>query len=159
VAKQSYWDTAAFGKRQEYAVIAELLRRGFDVYQTLVDDKGIDCVLRVEAASGLRYVDVQIKARSRDAGMKSWGDWPAIRVSARPNYVFIFYSEPLRKTWVVRSTEIISRARLHKKDDLDSGYDVKLAKLRSPRGAERAFFEETPEVTEFLGAFSLLARA
>lgn len=44
----SYRSTASFGKRQEYVVIAELLRRGFDVYQTLVDDQGIDCVIRQE---------------------------------------------------------------------------------------------------------------
>ncbi len=37
----SYRDTASFGKRQEYSVIAELLKRGFDVYMTLVDDQGI----------------------------------------------------------------------------------------------------------------------
>jgi hypothetical protein len=28
--------TASFGKRQEYIAVAELLRRGFDVYMTLV---------------------------------------------------------------------------------------------------------------------------
>ncbi|WP_229725834.1 hypothetical protein, partial [Calditerricola satsumensis] len=44
--------SASFGKRQEYVVIAELLRRGFDVYQTLVDDQGIDCVIRQERDGG-----------------------------------------------------------------------------------------------------------
>ena len=44
----SYRDTASFGKRQEYSVIAELLKRGFDVYMTLVDDQGIDCVVRLD---------------------------------------------------------------------------------------------------------------
>ena len=39
----SYRNTASFGKRQEYSVIAELLKRGFDVYMTLVDDQGIMC--------------------------------------------------------------------------------------------------------------------
>ena len=40
--------TASFGKRQEYIAVAELLRRGFDVYMTLVDDQQIDCVVRQE---------------------------------------------------------------------------------------------------------------
>lgn len=40
--------TASFGKRQEYIAVAELLRRGFDVYMTLVDDQQIDCVIRQE---------------------------------------------------------------------------------------------------------------
>jgi serine/threonine protein kinase len=38
--------TASFGKRQEYVAVAELLRRGFDVYMTLVDDEQIDCINR-----------------------------------------------------------------------------------------------------------------
>lgn len=57
-----YRDTASFGRRQEYSVIAELLKRNFDVYMTLVDDQGIDCVIRLDDK---RYVDVQIKARSK----------------------------------------------------------------------------------------------
>jgi len=42
----AYRDSASFGKRQEFVAIAELLRRGFDVYLTLVDDQQIDCVVR-----------------------------------------------------------------------------------------------------------------
>lgn len=52
-----YRDRASFGKRQEYLVVAELLRRGFDVYMTLVDDQSIDCVLRLDDK---RYLDIQI---------------------------------------------------------------------------------------------------
>ncbi|HGJ64876.1 TPA: hypothetical protein ENS27_05730 [bacterium] len=59
----SYRDTASFGKRQEYSVVAELLKRGFDVYMTLVYDQGIDCIIRLD---NMRYLDVQIKARSKD---------------------------------------------------------------------------------------------
>lgn len=38
--------SASFGKRQEFGAIAELLRRGYDVYVTLVDDQQIDGVVR-----------------------------------------------------------------------------------------------------------------
>lgn len=48
MGSRSYRSTASFGKRQEYVVIAELLRPGLDVYATLVDDQGIDCVIRQE---------------------------------------------------------------------------------------------------------------
>jgi hypothetical protein len=34
-----YRSSASFGKRQEYIAVAELLRRGHDVYMTLVDDQ------------------------------------------------------------------------------------------------------------------------
>ena len=59
-----YRDTASFGKRQEYVVVAELLKRGFDVYMTLVDDQGIDCIVRLAKNN---YLDIQIKARSNKA--------------------------------------------------------------------------------------------
>jgi len=51
----SYRDTASFVKRQEYIVVAELLKRGFDVYMTLVDDQGIDCIIRLD---NKRYLDI-----------------------------------------------------------------------------------------------------
>lgn len=35
--RMAYRDSSSFGKRQEYIAIAELLKRGFDVYMTLVD--------------------------------------------------------------------------------------------------------------------------
>lgn len=60
-----YRHTASFGKRQEFIAIAELLRRGFDVYQTLVDDQQIDCVIRKEVSGNPVYLDIQIKARSK----------------------------------------------------------------------------------------------
>lgn len=61
----AYRDAASFGKRQEYTAISELLRRQFDVYMTLVDDQGIDCVIRREYDGKLDYLDIQIKARSK----------------------------------------------------------------------------------------------
>ena len=88
----SHRSTASFGKRQEYIAVAELLRRGFDVYMTLVDDQQIDCVIRQERNDGLRYLDIQIKARSKDA--KQAATFAALTVrQPRPNFWFIFYSE------------------------------------------------------------------
>lgn len=43
----SHRNTASFGKRQEFIAVAELLRRGFDVYMTQVDDQQIDCIIRL----------------------------------------------------------------------------------------------------------------
>ena len=37
---------ASFGKRQEFVVIAELPKQGFDVYTPLVDDQQINCIVR-----------------------------------------------------------------------------------------------------------------
>jgi hypothetical protein len=88
----SFRSSGSFGKRQEYIAVAELLRRGYDVYMTLVDDQQIDCVVRVEVDSHPVYVDVQIKARS--AGAKQAGTFAALTVrDPRPNFMFVFYSE------------------------------------------------------------------
>jgi hypothetical protein len=35
-----------FGRWAECRVFAELVKRGFDLYTPLVDDKGIDCIVR-----------------------------------------------------------------------------------------------------------------
>jgi hypothetical protein len=70
--------SASFGKRQEFVAIAELLRRNFDVYLTLVDDQQIDCVIRQEKDGELRYLDIQIKARSKEA--KNAGRFSAMEI-------------------------------------------------------------------------------
>lgn len=102
--------TASFGKRMEYVAISELLRRRFDVYMTLVDDQGIDCVIRQERNSKLRYLDVQIKARSKDA--KQAATFAAMEFpGARKNFWFIFYSEAADTYWVMPSLDLIGLAR------------------------------------------------
>ena len=62
----TYRNSASFGKRQEYIAIAKLLQHEFDVYLTLVDDQGIDCVIRLDRKRPI-YLDIQIKARSKTA--------------------------------------------------------------------------------------------
>ena len=91
----------SFGKRQEHAAIAEMLKRGLDVYLTLVDDKGIDCIVRKDENT---YFDVQIKARSKN--VKYPGNFSLSDIIARPNYFFVLYSERADKFWVIPSERI-----------------------------------------------------
>lgn len=97
----NYRDTASYGKRQEYMAVAELLRRGFDVYMTLVDDQGIDCIVRLNEST---YIDIQIKARSRDA--KQWNFFAAMTFKPRKNLYFIFYTERTNAYWIIPSQEL-----------------------------------------------------
>lgn len=97
----SYRDTASYGKRREYIAIAELLKRGFDVYMTLVDDQGIDCIIRVDER---RYLDIQIKARSRDA--KQWQVFAAMTFKPRDNLYFILYTERDDSYWIFPSHDL-----------------------------------------------------
>lgn len=76
---------AGFGKRMEFWVIGEMLRRGFDVYIPLVDDRGVDAVVRLQSG-----VYVQIKARSLDVKFGDAALFSAIKHDEpRDNYWFI----------------------------------------------------------------------
>jgi hypothetical protein len=109
VPDESDRSSSSFGKRQEYVAIAELLRRGHDVYQTLVDDQGIDCVLRREVNSSPKYIDLQIKARSKKAAIRDaayFGGHPI--PNPRPNYLFMFFSERAQNYWVIPSLKLVN---------------------------------------------------
>ena len=110
--QKSYRHSASFGKRQEFVAIAELLRRGFDVYLTLVDDQGIDCIVRLDCDPPT-YLDIQIKARSRSA--KQPGTFARLDVpNPRPNYFFIFYSEAADSYWIMSSLDVVAKANVGK---------------------------------------------
>jgi hypothetical protein len=93
--------------RQEFAAIAELLKRNYDV--TLVDDQQIDCIVRLERDPYPVYVDIQIKARSKNA--KNPGTFAAMEIRRpRRNFYFIFYSEAANQYWIMPSLEVAKLA-------------------------------------------------
>lgn len=120
--KGIFRSSAGFGKRIEYSIIAQMLKEGLDVYVPLVDDYGIDAVVRKPDGS---FVEVQIKARSADVNPGDEALFAGIHHEHRPNYWFVFYvegvhrtpesptSEPL--TWVLSSQEFIDEAYANKK--------------------------------------------
>lgn len=103
-----YRHSAGFGRRMEYWLIGQMLREGLDVYVPLVDDFGIDAVIRKQDN---HFIEVQIKARSRtvkdgDAALFAAIDHPRIR----HNYYFVFYSERLDAIWIMSSEHFIAEA-------------------------------------------------
>lgn len=99
--------SAGFGRRVEYWIIGRMLKEGLDVYVPLVDDNAIDAV--VKRADG-SFVEVQIKARSKDVVDRDAALFSAIPHELRENYWFVFYSERLDTTWVMTSQEFIDHA-------------------------------------------------
>jgi hypothetical protein len=85
-----------FGKHCEHLVFAELLKRGFDTYLPIVDDKGVDCIIRNNNGT---HVDIQIKGR-QPRWIFNFG-----QVKTRPNYFFILYP-PDKNFYIVPSSEI-----------------------------------------------------
>lgn len=99
--------SAGFGKRIEFWVIGQMLKEGLDVYIPLVDDNAIDAIVRRSDGS---FVEVQIKARSRDVKSGDAALFAAIPHEIRNNYWFVFYSERMNKTWIMTSEEFVSHA-------------------------------------------------
>ena len=116
-----YRHSKAFGERCEYIAMAELLKRGFDVYKTLVDDSGIDCVIKIDEN---RYLDVQVKARSKDIDPGDAALFSAMNIEPRDNYYFIFYSQHLETYWIVPSLELVKIANRNKKGKNKGCYSV-----------------------------------
>ena len=117
--------SASFGKRQEFVAIAELLRQNFDVYLTLVDDQQIDCIIRQEKNGQLRYLDIQIKARSKDCKPTSAGFFSAMEIrQPRDNFYFIFYSEQADTYWVIPSLDLIRESRRNKSGKNAGKYSI-----------------------------------
>jgi CTP:phosphocholine cytidylyltransferase-like protein len=85
-----------------------MLKEGLDVYVPLVDDFGIDAVIRKHDD---QFIEVQIKARSTTVIDGDAALFAAIyHPKVRENYYFIFYSERLDSTWIMSSEEFVNEA-------------------------------------------------
>ena len=119
-----YRHRASFGKRQEYIAIAELLRHGYDVYMPLVDDQQIDCVIRRDNHD---YVDLQIKARSKDCQPKDAGRFAAMEIlEPRKKYFFLFYCEQIDTYWIFPSIKLVELASQNKRGKNIGKYHINL---------------------------------
>lgn len=108
----SYRDKASYGKRIEYMIISKMLMEVMDVYVPLVDDHIVDCV--VKKADGT-FVEVQIKAASKEYDQRYAAMFSAIRHEKMPNYYFVFYSEALDTIWLMSSEEFFAYANPNSK--------------------------------------------
>jgi hypothetical protein len=99
--------SAGFGKRIEYWVAGLMLKEGIDLYMPLVDDNGIDAIVRREDGT---FVEVQIKARSKDVVMGNAAFFAALTHEPRENYFFVFYSERFETFWIMSSEEFIQES-------------------------------------------------
>lgn len=102
---------AGFGKRMEYYVLGLMLKEGLDIYVPLVDDFGIDAVLRKSDGT---FIELQIKARSEDVLFGDAALFAAITHEVRQNYFFVFYSSRLDKHWILSSEEFCLESNLNK---------------------------------------------
>ncbi|TVL97485.1 MAG: hypothetical protein CV087_22280 [Candidatus Brocadia sp. WS118] len=109
---RSFRNLTAFGKRIEFYVIGLMLKEGLDVYIPLVDDDAIDAIVKKPNSS---FVEIQIKARSKDVKFGDAALFSALTHEYRKNYWFVFYSERLNKTWILSSKEFLENSHQNKK--------------------------------------------
>ena len=148
----SYRSSVSFGKRQEYIAVAELLRRGHDVYMTLVDDRQIDCIVRQEMDGELRYLDIQIKARSKDCNPSNAGRFAAMTIrDPRENFFFIFYSEQANTYWIIPSLSLIKEANQNKSGQNKGKYSINFSNVTKGEGVK-----PRPRFAKYENAFQLL---
>ena len=108
---RSFRHSAGFGKRMEYNLVGKMLIEGLDVYLPLVDDHGVDCVIKKEDGS---FIEVQIKARSNEVTEGDAALFAAITHELTPNFFFVFYSERLDKMWIMSSEEFLQECVTNK---------------------------------------------
>lgn len=107
----SFRHTAGFGKRMEYNLVGKMLMEGLDVYMPLVDDHGVDCVIKKEDGT---FIEVQIKARSNEVTDGDAALFSAITHDKTENFYFVFYSERLNLMWIMSSEEFLNECVTNK---------------------------------------------
>ena len=107
----SFRDTASFGKRMEYNLVGRMLMEGLDVYLPLVDDHGVDCVIKKEDGT---FIEVQIKAHSNEVAYGDAALFAAITHELTSNFYFVFYSERLNSMWIMSSEEFLNECVTNK---------------------------------------------
>ena len=107
----SFRSSAGFGKRMEYNLVGKMLMEGLDCYLPLVDDHGVDCVIK--KADGT-FIEVQIKARSNEVTDGDAALFSAIVHDYRPNFYFVFFSERLNTMWIMSSEEFLQEGVTNK---------------------------------------------
>ena len=108
---KSFRHSAAFGKRMEYYLIGLMLKEGLDVYVPMVDDDGIDVV--VKRPNGT-FVEIQIKARSKSVAFGDAALFAAMTTKPRDNYWYLFFSERMNVMWLLSSAEFESECAVNK---------------------------------------------
>ena len=83
----SFRISAGFGKRMEYKLVGDMLMEGLDCYLPLVDDHGVDCVIKKSDGT---FIEVQIKARSKTVKDGDAALFAAIYHDYTPNFYFVF---------------------------------------------------------------------
>lgn len=141
---KKFRDSSSFGKRMEYNIIGELLSEGLDVYTPLVDDHGVDAIIKKGNGT---FIELQIKARSNEA--KNIGTFANIKIDSQLNdknninfyYIFRCESKLLKKTWVLSFNDFIKNSRENKSGKNKGHRTIKFSTAKGKQNAKLAKFD------------------
>lgn len=86
------------------------LEKGCKVYTPLVDDHGVDCIIKNKRNE---FIEIQIKSRSKN--VKNYGLFTVKNhINPIPNFYFIFYSELNNTTWIMSSDDFCNYTNVGK---------------------------------------------
>ncbi len=85
VSKGGFVSKMSIGKRNEFLVWAKLIEAGFDVYPSLVDDKGIDGIV----GSNGKYFEIQIKSGANWVNQRGFKKEV---LEANPTRIYLVYN-------------------------------------------------------------------
>jgi len=126
-----FFSLAGFGRRMEFWIIGEMLRQGLDVYRPLVDDKGIDAIVRRPDGT---FAEVQIKARSKDIAEEQAGLFAGIWCEPNPNYWFVFHAAHIGesgKMWLMTAAEFMECASRHTQGKHAGAWTIHLSGVKT----------------------------
>jgi len=109
-------------------LLKELDNEDYDIYRPIIDNKGIDLIIRKLINKKSYYLELQIKSRSSEA--KYPYRFAELKVQERDNYYFIFYTEINiennieEKMWLVPSTKIKSVGSPNKTGENKGKYTI-----------------------------------
>ncbi|MBI2653595.1 hypothetical protein HYX02_02170 [Candidatus Woesearchaeota archaeon] len=125
------------GKLGEYRIIVELLKRGYNVFEVVDDNEGIDFVIRLPNG---RYIEIQAKYK-KDGYFNQF----YMRKEPSDNYFFIFYWADEDHFWIVPSKEIKEKASYQQDGVWKNTYTINLTS-----GVQRETFKDYKDKWDLL---------
>ena len=119
------------------------------MYRPLVDDKSIDAIVRRPDGT---FVEVQIKARSKDIAEEHAGLFAGIKCEPNPNYFFIFHSAYIGengKMWIMTADEFIGIASRQTQGKHAGAYTLHLSGCRRNKETGRKEPYGKPQFEKF----------
>jgi hypothetical protein len=122
----------ASGQRLAFAVVAELVRRGFEVYLPAVAEGGSDCILRLEGEADPCWLELRIETRTADASPAKAALFAGLEIpDPRPGLAFIFCAALVDAYWVVPSHELVEMARQYKRGKNKGKYTINFCHVQA----------------------------